>query len=205
MRARSPVVLLHGVLRPPRDWDAVAARLRAAGWEVHAPRLPDEPASPADAFPAVADLVRGLAPDGAHLVGHSRGATVASWLAVESPELARSLAVVASPPQASEAFRAHFRREHERAPHPVLAYLARIPEDDFPAHALRRYRGPALVVEAGDDPLYSPTHTLFWRAFLPYAGFERVDEGGHAFFARDPGASWLADRLLRHLEDAERA
>lgn len=199
---RLPVVLLHGVLRAPRDWDAVAARLRDAGWRVHVPSVPDAPPSPAEAWPLVEEVVRKVAPGGAHLVGHSRGATLASWLAVESPDLAASLTVVASPPQASEAFRAHFRREHERAPDPTLAYLARIEDDDFPAHALRRYRGPALVVEAGDDPLYSPTHTLFWRAFLPYAAFERV-EGGHAFFTRDPGASWLADRLLRHLEAAD--
>ena len=207
---RRPVVLLHGVLRSPRDWDAVAARLRAAGWEVHAPALPEDPVSPQGAFPEAAALLRGLAPGGAHLVGHSRGGTLASWLAAEAPEVARSLAVVASPPQASEAFRAHFRRENERRPHPTLAYLARIPEDDFPTHALRRYAGPALVVEAGDDPLYSPTHTLFWRAFLPYAAFERFEApeghaGGHAFFARDPGAAWLAGVLLRHLEAAERA
>jgi pimeloyl-ACP methyl ester carboxylesterase len=150
-------------------------------------------------------LLRQAAPGGAHLVGHSRGATSASWVAVEEPVLARSLALVASPPQASEAFRAHFRdllprvrTERERE---ALRYLAEIPEEDFPAFALRRWRGRALVVEAGRDPLYAPTQTLFWRAFLPYADFERVDDAGHDLPRERP--EWLAERLLRFFADAE--
>jgi pimeloyl-ACP methyl ester carboxylesterase len=194
---RLPVVLLPGILRPASDWDPVVARLRAQCWDARA--IDDAPAEGDDWSPRLA--AQRLAPDlppRAHLVGHSRGATIASWIAVDEPERAASLAIVCSPPEASEAFRAHFRdREH-----PALRYLARIPDDAFPTHALRRYRGPALVVEAGDDPLYSPTHTLFWRAYLPYAAFERVEEGGHDFFAREPGASRLADLLLKHLGSA---
>lgn len=211
-----PFVLLHGVLDRPDAWRGVARRLHEAGRRVlvvHArahdaspPWRPGMDWSPQADARDVARLLREHAPEGAHLVGHSRGGTSASWLAVEEPALARSLAVVASPPQASEVFRAHFRRLLERETDPrradALRYLATIPDDDFPEHALRRYRGPALVVEAEDDPLYSPTHTLFWRMFVPYGGFERVP-GGHRFFAESDGsAAWLAGRLLRHAEGA---
>lgn len=205
-----PIVLLHGALGSARDWDLVATRLRELGHEVIALDAPGHGAKPwapgLDWSPRAQAGDVPLPAGGAHLVGHSRGATAASWLAVEQPERVLSLAVVASPPEATEAFRARYRRSEgsDRRSREAYAYLARIPEEDFPTHALRRYRGPALVVEAGDDPLYSPTHTLFWRAYLPYAAFERV-EGGHAFFVREPGASWLADRIDRHVTEAERA
>ena len=213
-----PVVLLHGILRSSRSWAGVARRLADAGRRV---LLVDDRGHGATPGPvaswgpeAVADdalaLLRAVGP--AHLVGHSRGGTAASWVAVREPALARSLAVVASPPEASEAFRAHVRP----LPGEANAYLAAIPDDAVPAHALRKYAGPALVVEAEDDPLYSPTHTLFWRAYLPYASFERVPgagriptgssaplSGGHDFFEDDP--AWLAERLLRHFAEAERA
>lgn len=205
-----PVVLLHGILARPDDWAPVARRLHSAGRRVLVPHLRGHGRAPwtermswrpQDDAADVATLLREVAPGGAHLVGHSRGGTTAGWIAAEAPALARSLAVVCSPPQASEAFRAHFRRllptaKDERA-RAALRYLAAIPDDDFPTHALRSYEGPALVVEAGDDPLYSPTHTLFWRAFLPYASFERID-GGHEAFRGEAGAAWLAARLLAH-------
>lgn len=197
---RAPILLLHGALDTPDVWSRVAPRLEAAGWRVALDR--SEALSPVD---EAARLAKTLSAP-VHLVGHSRGGTAAGWLAAERPELARSLAVVASPPQASEAFRAAFRKRLERAPaadHATLEYLARIPDDDFPQHALRRYRGRALVVEYEDDPLYSPTQTLFWRMFLPYADFERVPGGHRAFAESDEAAAWLASRILRHLEHAE--
>lgn len=212
-----PFVLLHGVLDGPALWARVARRLNAAGRRVllvHArghgaspPWRPGMDWSPLADARDVVDLLRREAPEGAHLAGHSRGGTSACWAAVEEPGLVRSLAVVASPPQASEVFRAHFRRLAQRETEPrrldALRYLSTIPEDDFPTHALRRWRGPALVVEAEDDPLYSPTHTMFWRMFLPYAAFERVP-GGHRFPAEsEEGAAWLSERLLRLASEAE--
>ena len=201
---RAPILLLHGILDTPDVWRDVAARLNGAGRQV----LLDTSADGKDHSPqAQAARARERIPaGGAHLVGHSRGATAASWIAVEHPEHARSLTIVASPPHASEVFRAAFRKRLERAPPPersALEYLATIPEDDFPQHALRRYRGRALVVEYEDDPLYSPTQTMFWRMFLPYADFERVP-GGHRAFAEDASAAeWLAGRIATHVERAE--
>jgi pimeloyl-ACP methyl ester carboxylesterase len=191
--AGPPVALLHGAGGSPADWAGVAARLREAGRAVALLHDPEEERPPREAATELAALL----PAPAHLVGHGRGATVASWIAVEEPRLARSLAVVASPPEGSEAFRAYFRERGAR-------HLAELPDDAWPGLALRRYRGPALVVEAEDDPLYSPTHTLFWRAYLPYASFERVP-GNHAFFRESPAReAWLADRLLSFFAEAER-
>lgn len=203
---RAPILLLHGILDTPDVWRDVATRLDAAGRSV----LLDTTHDTKDHSPqAQAARVRELIPpEGAHLVGHSRGATAASWIALEHPDLARSLAIVASPPHASEVFRAAFRKRLERAApdeRSALTYLANIAEDDFPQHALRRYRGRALVVEYEDDPLYSPTQTMFWRMFLPYADFERVP-GAHRAFAEDASAAeWLARRLLAHVETGEGA
>lgn len=198
---RTPVVLLHGALDGPEVWARIAPRLERAGWDVRLDRA-ERIARPDEAVRVVVTLPEG----GAHLVGHSRGATVASWVAVEHPELVKSLALIASPPVASEVFRAAFARRLPRASEaerPTLEYLAAIPDDDFPQHALRRYRGRALVVEYEDDPLYSPTHTMFWRLFLPYGDFERVPGGHRALADDDASAQWLAQRLDAHLRAAE--
>lgn len=201
-----PVIFLPGLLRPASDWDEVRALVglpRAEAWPEFAP-----PWRPDEAAPAFEARLRAHAPDGAHLVGHSRGATLASWAAVHAPELVASLTIVASPPESSEVFRAHFR---DRAPlakdahaRDALDAMASMPEEAFPAIALRRYQQPALVIEAADDPLYSPTHTLFWRMFLPYASFERREGADHATILRGDHARWLAERIARHVLEAQR-
>lgn len=215
----APIVLLHGILSSAASWRRVAQRLSAAGRRVLVPEARGHGASspevadwsPLAAAEDVEEWLTAQHPDGVHLVGHSRGGTAASWVAVEAPRLARSLALVASPPQATEVFRATFRKQLEALPpdapertRGALAYLKDVPDDAFPAHALRRYRGRALVVEHEDDPLYSPVGTMFWRLFLPYADFERIP-GGHLLHETEDGARWLAERLLRHVEAAEAA
>lgn len=214
--ARAPLVLLHGILDSHEAWRRVAERLEARGRVVllHASRgHPGGEAwragmdwSPRAEAADVAALLRGQAPGGAHLVGHSRGGTAAAWVALEAADLVRSLTLVATPPQASEAFRAHFRAllaeaKDDRA-REALRFLSAIPDEEFPAEAMRRAHVPALVVEASRDALYSPTATLFWRMFLPYADFERID-AGHRFFVEEAAADWLAERILAFVERVE--
>jgi pimeloyl-ACP methyl ester carboxylesterase len=201
-----PVLLLPGLLRPPSDWNEVAAHL--ADLDVRALDVDGPPWRPDEAEPAIEARLRRDHPDGAHLVGHSRGAALASWIAVRAPELVATLTIVGSPPQPSEVFRAYFR---DRIPHAkdahqreALEAMAAMPDDAFPGLALRRYQKPALVVELADDPLYSPTHTLFWRMFLPYANFERVEDADHVAILRGAHAKWLADRIRAHFLEAER-
>lgn len=124
-----------------------------------------------------------------HVVGIGLGGAAAGWLALERPDLVASLTMVSAPPQGSEVLRAHLRG---RVPEALLE------EDAFPERSLRLYRGRALVVEAGEDPLYSPTSTLFWRMFLPYATFARADASALQLRNGAP-LRWLCERLEAHL------
>lgn len=203
-----PVVLLPGLLRPPSDWDDVTAQWGAASIAARAIAFDGPPWRPDEAAPALEARLGREHPGGAHLVGHGRGATVATWIAVNAPALVTSLTIVASPPEAGEAFRAHFRdriaRARDAGTREAFEAMATLPDDAFPGVALRRYQRPVLVVEAADDVLYSPTHTLFWRMFLPYASFERVEGADDASLLRGERARWLAQRIRAHLGEAER-
>lgn len=97
-----PVVALHCSLAHGGAWSALAARL--AGVRIIAPDLPGHGASPAwdgqGSYPdqvtrVVAALLTEIAPAGPpDLIGHSFGATVALRLALERPELVRSLVLI---------------------------------------------------------------------------------------------------------------
>lgn len=200
---RAPILLLHGILDSTAVWDRVVWHLGDARGLIREPNVPEKDHTPRAQAERAAAFVP---PGGAHVVGHSRGGAAACWLAVDRPELTKSLAVVASPPQSSEVFRAWFLQRMERARpehRETLALQAALTDDDFAQHALRRYRGRALVVEFEDDPLYSPTQTMFWRMFLPYGDFERVPGGHRAIAESDDSARWLADRLRAHFDAAE--
>jgi len=97
-----PVLALHCSLAHGGAWTAVAARL--PGCRLLAPDLPGHGLSPDWAGPgdyhdattrAVGSLLGALAQDGpVDLLGHSFGATVALRLALQRPELVRSLMLV---------------------------------------------------------------------------------------------------------------
>ncbi len=220
------VLLLHGALRDASVWARHADALASSGWRVLS--LDDrghgqsEPFGPQNAWsglgvPTLAEdagaFLDAVAP-GARVVvvGHSRGGTVGAWLAVERPDLVAGLVAVCTPAMASEAFRARWRATMASEPTRgsgdealrarTLDYLARIPDDHFPAESMTRFRGRALVVEAGQDPLYSPVSTMFWRAWLRQAEVERF-EGGHDFlFDGGAGEAWFGDRIARFLAGA---
>lgn len=224
------VALLHGALASASAWPRARERLAARGFRALA--LDDrghgrsQPfGTPGNPWSALAmDTLRedaaawldAVAPGRVHLVGHSRGATVAAWLALDRPGKVASVALAASPPMASEAFRAFHRALLARAKRPegsrgelaeaTWRWLSEIDDGDFPAEAMTQIRAPALVLEAGDDPLYSPTHTMFWRAWMKHARVERLDSGGHNFpFDDGTGEAWFHARLLEHLEAAASA
>lgn len=97
-----PVLALHCSLAHGGAWTGVAARLE--GCRLLAPDLPGHGQSPDWSGPgdyhtaatrAVLPLLVGLAQDGpADVLGHSLGATIALRLALERPELVRSLMLV---------------------------------------------------------------------------------------------------------------
>lgn len=95
-----PLVLIHGSLQDRHSWDRVAPSLagslqvltydrRGYGESSRAPRAPAMATDTLD----LANLLETLDFYPAHLVGHSYGAMIALRLAVDRPELIRSLAL----------------------------------------------------------------------------------------------------------------
>lgn len=102
-----PVLLLHGYPQTHACWHKVAPKLVAAGYTVVCPDLRGygdsaKPASSADhvtyAKRAMAAdqvvVMRALGHDRFHLVGHDRGGRVAHRMALDHPEVVRSISVL---------------------------------------------------------------------------------------------------------------
>ena len=94
----TPVLALHCGLGRGSMWKGVVRH--APHMTITAPDLPGHGRSPAfpeniDVHDAATDAVRPLVREGAHLAGHSFGATVALRLALDSPERIASLTLVA--------------------------------------------------------------------------------------------------------------
>jgi pimeloyl-ACP methyl ester carboxylesterase len=94
----STYVLIHGAWHDGSAWDGVAAELRAAGHEVHAPTLAgqgrgdvDRNVGHADAVASAAGVIVAADLSDFILVGHSYGGTVISRLAVTMPDRIRRL------------------------------------------------------------------------------------------------------------------
>lgn len=98
-----PVVLLHGMGCDNRTWDPVRTEL-AANWRVLTPDLPGHGRSPKPwrsyslklylAF--LTRWLEGLKLGPVHVVGHSLGGALAMALAIERPDLVRSVGAVCS-------------------------------------------------------------------------------------------------------------
>jgi pimeloyl-ACP methyl ester carboxylesterase len=101
----SAVVLLHGQPGSARDWDRVVAALDADVQPVAVDRPGWDGRSQAQDLPgnaqAVFDLLDARGIERATLVGHSLGAAIAVWAAVEHPE--RVAALVLAAPAANRA------------------------------------------------------------------------------------------------------
>jgi 3-oxoadipate enol-lactonase len=101
-----PLLLLHGLGGRGSDWAAQVAhfqpRYRVITCDVlghGASARPPGPYSVARFARGVAALLRTVAPEPAHLVGLSMGGMVAFQLAVDAPDLIRSLVIVNSGPE----------------------------------------------------------------------------------------------------------
>lgn len=108
---RPPVVLLHGLFGSAGNWHSIARRLEAE----HHLIVPDlrnhghSPHAVASGYEAMAgdvlELLGGLGPGPASLIGHSMGGKVALWLALQWPErVARVAALDIAPVSYSPRF-----------------------------------------------------------------------------------------------------
>lgn len=93
------VVLLPGLGRGPSDFDDLAARLLAEGFDAVAydplPAFGDSDHAGITLHDIAADVARPL-DEPAHLVGHALGNRVARCLAADRPELVRSVTLLAA-------------------------------------------------------------------------------------------------------------
>ena len=104
--AGRPLLLLHGLGGRGSDWAAQAAHFQS-GYQVitcdvlghGASTRPPGPYSVAGFARQVAALLRAVATEPAHVVGLSMGGMIAFQLAVDAPELVRSLVIVNSGPE----------------------------------------------------------------------------------------------------------
>ncbi len=99
-KSGSPIVLVHGFLGEPEDWDATVANMQVDRRVVRA-RLLDSPCERFDLASLAEALAReientGLAP--ATVVGYSLGGRVALTLANDRPELVRRAMLVSATP-----------------------------------------------------------------------------------------------------------
>jgi 3-oxoadipate enol-lactonase len=104
------LILIHGLGGSLRDWDAIAPSLakhhRVLRWDVRGFGESDKPAGPYSPQLFARDLTglcRAVGMTPAHVVGISMGGVIAQRLALDSPELVRSLTLMSTSSEVGEA------------------------------------------------------------------------------------------------------
>lgn len=215
MSEKPPVVLVHGLTASTDWWGRTVASLDDL-YDVHVVRLPGYRYRDAAAW--LGDWLRQEGLEGATVVGHSMGGTVALALAAERPEIVGRLALIAPAGIfATESRRSYvlpIARSIGRSPH----RLAMMVRDAFRvgpirlwqvgsdllasdiAETLHRIRVPTLIVWGADDRLLPPTLGGVFSAEIPDARFVVLDRCGHVPMLEAPDA--LDAALRRFLEES---
>lgn len=100
-----PLIFIHGLGSSTQDWeyqrDFFSAKYTLLTFDLRGHGQTDKPLEPYSVplFASdTAELIRQLFPKGMHVVGHSLGGMVAFQLAVDAPELVKTLTIVNSAP-----------------------------------------------------------------------------------------------------------
>ena len=213
MTAAPPVVLVHGITASTDWWRPTAAALEGE-YDVHVVRLPGYRYRDAAAWLGGWLEERGL--QGATVVGHSMGGTVALALAAERPALVGRLALIAP----AGIFATRARRSYvlpiARAVGRTPSRLPRLVRDAFRvgpvrlwqvasdllasdiAATLKAIRAPTLIVWGADDRLLPPSLGAVFDAAIQDSQLVVLDRCGHVPMVEAPEA--LNDVLIRFLE-----
>lgn len=214
MSAGPPVVLVHG-LTASTDWWRPTVVALEGDHDVHVVRLPGFRYREAASW--LGEWLEGEGLEGATVVGHSMGGTVALALAAQRPHLVRRLALIAPAgifsTQARRAFVVPLARSIGRSPL-GLALLARDAFRVGPirlwqvgsdllgsdiASTLRHVEVPTLIVWGADDRLLPPTLGAIFSAEIRESRLVVLDHCGHVPMLEAPEA--LHAELRRFVEE----
>ena len=157
---------------------------------------------------AVAAFLDAIGIRRAHILGHSDGGSIALLLALERPDLARSIVAVAAHTHAEEKTREGLRHSWERmctepgwraqvspvhrcrGPRLVQAWLEHWLNPDLISLDIRaeigRIRCPTLVIQGADDEFATPAHAEGIARAIPRAERWLIPQCGHNPFAQHP-------------------
>ena len=218
MTAKPPVVLVHGLTASTDWWGQTVASLEDA-YDVHVVRLPGFRYAEAAAW--LGEWLEGEGLEGATVVGHSMGGTVALALAAERPEVVGRLALIAPAgifaTRSRRSYVLPIARSVGRSPN-RLAMLVRdafrigplrlwqvgsdLLASDI-AGTLHRIRVPTLIVWGADDRLLPPTLGSVFSSEIRDSRLVVLDRCGHVPMLEAPDAFQAA--LRRFLDESRSA
>jgi pimeloyl-ACP methyl ester carboxylesterase len=212
--AGPPVVLVHGLTASIDWWHPTVAALERT-YDVHVVRLPGLRYGQAAHWLGDWLMREGL--DGATVVGHSMGGTVALALAADAPQLVGRLALIAPAgifaSRARRSYMLPLARSVGLSPRRLAlaardavrvgpVRLWRVGSDLLAsdiASTLRSVSVPTLILWGARDRLLPPTLGSVFSAEIPDSRLVVLDECGHVPMLEAPDA--LNAELLRFLEE----